>query len=359
MRPPTLVIAEAGVNHNGSLETALQLVDAAADAGADVVKFQSFNSASLATAAAGRAQYQKDNMQEDGSQLDMLRQLELDEQAHQVLHEHCATRNIEFLSTAFDFDSLNMLLAFNPSRIKVPSGDLTFARMLLKVGRARKPIILSTGMATLEEIEHALAVLAYGLTHVHVPNAITELKQNLATADAQEALQEYVTILHCVTQYPCPPEMVNLAAMDSIRARFELPVGYSDHSLGIAVPIAAVARGATIIEKHLTLDCKMAGPDHAASLEPGPFREMVRGIREVALAIGDGVKAPTAQEVEVKQVARRSLIAARPIKEGSTITVDDLTAKRPGNGLSPMLLWDIVGETAGRSYATDDLIEWK
>jgi N-acetylneuraminate synthase len=350
----TLIIAEAGVNHNGSIDTARKLIEAAAGAGADVVKFQSFKAETLATSAAKRAQYQIENMRENGSQQDMLRALEISEADHRVLHDHCAKHGIAFLSTAFDFASLEVVMKLDPAWIKIPSGDLTFGQMLLRAAQARKHIILSTGMATMDEIGDALAVVAFGLLNDGDPGCFAEIKAMAASEEAQRALKRHVTILHCVTMYPCPPGAVNLAAMDDIRVQFDLPVGYSDHSLGIAIPIAAVARGATIIEKHLTLSRSMPGPDHAASLEPGEFAAMVHGIREVEHAIGMGGKHPTAVELETRTVARRSLTAARPIAEGAQIRLDDLAAKRPGSGLSPMLIWDLVGTCSDRTYAIDD-----
>lgn len=353
---PTLIIAEAGVNHNGSMDLAHRLIDAAADCGADIVKFQSFNSDALATQAAGRAQYQKDNMQEDGSQRDMLRALEISAEGHAALRDHCGERGIGFLSTAFDFGSLDMLLDLGAQWIKIPSGDVTFGPMLLKAARTHLPIILSTGMATMDEIADALAVLAHGLTRDNEPEGLDQLRRDSERPEAQAALADHVTILHCVTHYPCPPEMVNLAAMDSIRARFGLPVGYSDHSLGIAIPIAAVARGAEVIEKHLTLDRTLPGPDHAASLEPGEFAEMVAGIRAVEQAMGTGEKVPGPVEMETRAVARRSLVAAAAIRAGDVLSESSLSAKRPGTGLSPMHHWDMAGRVADRDYAIDDLI---
>jgi N-acetylneuraminate synthase len=351
---PTLIIAEAGVNHNGSIDIARKLIDAAADAGADVVKFQSFSADSLATSGARRARYQIDNMKDDGSQAEMLRALEISEQDHRLLYDHCAKRGIAFLSTAFDFSSLNVLLSLNPKWIKIPSGDITFGPMLLRASQTRKRIILSTGMATIADIEDALAVIAYGLTFDAMPKNFGEIRAAFALPETANMLKQYVTILHCVTMYPCPPDVVNLSAMDTIRHRFGLPVGYSDHSLGIAIPIAAVARGAVVIEKHLTLARSMPGPDHAASLEPDEFAAMVKGIREVEHAIGNGDKNPTITELETRLVARRSLTAARQIRCGETIKFDDLEAKRPGSGISPMQAWDFVGRISSRDYALDD-----
>lgn len=354
--PHTVIIAEAGVNHNGSLDLAKSLIDAAADAGADIVKFQSFDADALATDTAARAQYQIDNLGEDGSQRDMLRKLQLDDAGHQALFEHCRSRNIGFLSTAFDFASFDMLKRFDMPYIKIPSGDLTFGPMLLAAGRTGKHIILSTGMATLEEIADALAVLSFGMLHGGDPDSLSAMRAQSVGDDAREILAARVTILHCVTQYPCPPAFVNLAAMATIADRFALPVGYSDHSLGIAIPIAAVAHGAVMIEKHVTLDRTLPGPDHVASLEPAEFSAMVAGIREVELAIGDGDKNPTETEMSNRLVARRSLVAAKDIAGGDTISPEMIAAKRPGTGITPMAYWDMIGTRARQSFSTDDLI---
>lgn len=354
--PHTVIIAEAGVNHNGSLDLAKALIDAAADAGADIVKFQSFDADALATNNAARAQYQIDNLGEDGSQREMLRKLQLDDAGHQTLFEHCRSRNIGFLSTAFDFASFDMLKRFDMPYIKIPSGDLTFGPMLLAAGRTEKRIILSTGMATLGEIADALAVLAFGMLNEGEPKSLEEMHAHAAGDDARAILAKRLTILHCVTQYPCPPAFVNLAAIATIGKCFGLPVGYSDHSLGIAVPIAAVARGAVMIEKHVTLDRDLPGPDHIASLEPDEFSAMVAGIREVELAIGTGAKNPTKTEMANRLVARRSLVAARQITDGETISADMITAKRPGTGMSPMSYWDVIGSRAIATFATDDPI---
>lgn len=354
---PAVIIAEAGVNHNGSLDLALRLVDVAVNAGADIVKFQTFDAKALATSGAGRAKYQIENIGEDGSQLEMLQALSLDEVSHVAIVDHCRARNIAFMSTAFDFRSFEFLKQFDMPYIKIPSGDLTFGPMLLAAGESGRRVILSTGMSNLEEIRDALAVLAFGRLNHGKPANLPAMREHFDTDAAQAALRDFVTVLQCVTQYPCPAEYANLAAMDTIRSAFGVPVGYSDHTLGIAVPIAAVARGACMIEKHVTLDRSMPGPDHAASLEPDQFAEMVTAIREVENAIGDGVKEANRAEAENIAVARRSLVAARPIGGTERIEPDMLTAKRPGTGLSPMRFWDVVGRTAGHDYQTDEPIE--
>lgn len=354
---PTIIIAEAGVNHNGSLDLALKLVDVAADAGADICKFQTFDAQALATAGAARAHYQVDNIGEDGSQLEMLQELSLDEASHVAIADHCRARNIAFMSTAFDFRSFEFLKRFDMPYIKIPSGDLTFGPMLLAAGESGQRVILSTGMGNLEEIRDALAVLAYGRLNPGKPANLAVMHQHLESDAAKVALCDFVTVMQCVTQYPCPASYANLAAMDTIRDTFGLPVGYSDHTLGIAVPIAAVARGACMIEKHVTLDRTMEGPDHAASLEPGEFAEMVAAIHDVEVAIGDGVKQANATEIENIAVARRSLVAARAIGVGEPLVADMLTAKRPGTGLSPMQYWDVLGQPAPRDYVIDEAIE--
>jgi len=354
---PSIVIAEAGVNHNGSLDLALKLVDVAADAGADIIKFQTFDAKALATAGAARAQYQVDNIGGDGSQLEMLQALSLDEASHVAITEHCRARNIDFMSTAFDFRSFEFLKRFDMPYIKIPSGDLTFGPMLLAAGESGRRVILSTGMGNLDEIRDALAVLAYGRLNSGEPASLSVMREHLNSDAARMALGDFVTVLQCVTQYPCPAAHANLAAMDTIRNAFDLPVGYSDHTLGVAVPIAAVARGACMIEKHVTLDRTMRGPDHAASLEPGELAEMVVAIRDIEVAIGDGVKRANSAEIENIAVARRSLVAARAIGVGEPFIADMLTAKRPGTGLSPMRYWDVLGKPAPRDYAIDEAIE--
>jgi N,N'-diacetyllegionaminate synthase len=330
----TTIIAEAGVNHNGDLARALALVDAAADAGADVVKFQTFRASALTTAAAPKAQYQVAATKDNSSQRDMLAALELDRAAHDTLIAHCQRRGIEFLSTAFDPESLTLLIELGLRRFKIPSGELTNLPFLRRIAATGAPIILSTGMATLGEIEAAL-------------NAI---EQAGTSRDA-------VTVLHCTTEYPTAPGDVNLRAMATIRDAFGVAVGYSDHTRGIEVPIAAVALGATMIEKHVTLDCTLPGPDHAASAEPAELAAMVRGIRVIEEALGDGIKRPTRIEQENRVAARKSLVAAVPIRKGELLTAANLAAKRPGSGISPMRWDDVVGRVAARDFLVDEPIE--
>jgi N-acetylneuraminate synthase len=353
----TFVIAEAGVNHNGSLERALRLVDIAADAGADAVKFQTFKAERMATANAAKAEYQVANTGEAGSQLAMLRSLELSAEDHYDLLARCRERTIGFMSTAFDPQSLAFVGSLEPPAIKIPSGDVTSGPLLLQAARLRRPLIVSTGMSNLAEVEQALAVLAFGLTETRDPTGRVDFEAAYDSEAGRQALQRFVTLLHCVTQYPAPATAVNLRAMDTLGAAFGLRVGYSDHTLGIEVAIAAVARGATIIEKHFTLDRGLPGPDHAASLEPAELAQLIVAIRNVERALGSPIKCVTAQEVGNRVVARRSIVAARRIRRGEAIVADMLAAKRPGTGLSPMQTWDLIGRPADRDYEIDDLIE--
>jgi N,N'-diacetyllegionaminate synthase len=330
----TLIIAEAGVNHNGDIQLARQIIDAAADAGADLVKFQSFSAERLATQNAPKADYQKRIMRDAQSQFSMLRKLELSAEMHETLIAHCRSRNIDFFSTAFDIESLNYLDLLGAKRFKIPSGEITNLPYLRRVGAFRKPVILSTGMATLGEIEDALQVL-----------------EGSGTRRAQ------ITLLHCNTEYPTPVWDVNLRAMCSIRDAFHLPVGYSDHTLGIEVPIAAVALGAAVIEKHLTVDRNLPGPDHNASLEPDEFTEMVRAIRNIERAMGDGIKRPSPSEIKNKVIGRKSLVASVPIRAGERFTAENVTTKRPGSGISPMRWDEVMGRVAIRDFAADELIQ--
>ncbi|MDZ4390664.1 MAG: N-acetylneuraminate synthase [Gemmatimonadales bacterium] len=356
MLEPVFIIAEAGVNHNGSLDLARRLVDAAAEASADAVKFQTFRANKLVTPRAAKAAYQIANTGTEGSQMEMLRRLELSEADHEVLIGHCRDRNIRFMSTAFDIDSLGYLATLDMPAVKIPSGDITYGPMLLAAARLGKPLIVSTGMATLADIEDALSVIAFALTREGQPTGRADLEASRFTDEGQAALQKAVTLLHCVTQYPAPPASVNLRAMDTMAAAFGLPVGYSDHTLGTSVTIAAVARGATVIEKHFTLDRDMDGPDHAASLEPRELNFMVDAIRVVESALGSPLKGPSPEELPNRMIARRSVVAARAVTLGESISLDMLTAKRPADGLSPMDSWSLVGRISDRNYDLDDAI---
>jgi len=357
MADSTFVIAEAGVNHNGAIETALQLIDIAADVGADAVKFQTFQASKLATAVAAKADYQVENMQEGGNQVGMLQKLELSHADHHVLVQRCRDRGIHFMSTGFDAEAIAFLATLGMPALKLPSGDITCGPLLLQAARLRMPLIVSTGMCTVAEIEDALGVIAFGLTTDREPTGRADFLAAYCSAEGRHALAQHVSLLHCVTQYPAPPEAVNLRAMDTMAAAFDLPVGYSDHTLGIEVSLAAVARGATIIEKHFTLDRAMPGPDHAASLEPGELRQLVTGIRNIERALGSTIKAPTAQEMGNRPVARRSVVAARSVRQGEKFTAADLAFKRPGTGQSPIDFWSLIGRPALRDFDTDEMIE--
>ena len=329
----TLIIAEAGVNHNGDMQLAKQLIDAAAEAGADVVKFQTFQADQLATYKAPKAIYQQQTTGKTENQQEMLQRLELSFDQHQQLISHCRNSDIEFLSTAFDDPSIDLLNKLNLKRFKIPSGEITNLPYLRRLGGLGKPLILSTGMANMGEIEAALAVL-----------------ETAGTNRAQ------ITVLHCTTEYPAPMAEVNLRAMQTIGKAFGVAVGYSDHTAGIEVPIAAVALGATVIEKHITLDQNLPGPDHKASLEPKEFAAMVRAIRNIDLALGDGIKRPTASEAANSQAVRKSLVAAKEIKAGEAFTAENITAKRPGTGVSPMRWDEFIGQQATHAYEPDELI---
>jgi N-acetylneuraminate synthase len=355
--PTVTVVAEAGVNHNGRLDLALALVDAAADAGADVVKFQTFRTDQMTTRAASKADYQLSNTGVVESQLEMLKALELDDAAHRRLLAHCRARGIEFLSTPFDHQSLGLLVeGLGLKRIKVGSGELTNAPLLLAIARSRRDTILSTGMATMDEIAEALGVLAFGYTGSGEPGR-TRFEAAFESKAGQDALRAKVMLLHCTSDYPAADDEINLRAMDALAGRFGLPVGFSDHSIGIAVPIAAAARGATVIEKHLTLDRAMPGPDHVASIEPAEFKTMVEAIRQVERALGPGGKVPTPSELKTRPIARKSIVARVAIPRGELFTAENLTVKRPGTGLSPARLWDLIGCPASIDYAADDLID--
>lgn len=354
----TLIIAEAGVNHNGDEALAFKLVDAAHQAGADIVKFQTFKAKNLVTEQAKQADYQVVNTQKQESQLAMLSRLELSYAAHHQLVKHCELLGIEFLSTAFDSESLDFLVNdLGLTRLKLPSGELTNAPLVLEHARTGCDLIVSTGMATLAEIEMALGVIAFGYTAAErVAPSVLAFQQAYASNEGQKALKEKVTILHCTTEYPAPMAEINLKAMDTLGKAFDLPAGYSDHSEGITIPIAAVARGAVLIEKHFTLDKNMEGPDHKASLEPDELTAMVKAIRQVELALGSAVKSPTVSEVKNKAVARKSLVASQAIQAGDAFSADNVTIKRPGNGMSPYQYWEMLERKASRDYQVGDLI---
>lgn len=354
------IIAEAGVNHNGSLDMALRLVDAAAAAGADAVKFQTFRADRLASARAPKADYQTRAVGAAESQLEMLRRLELDEAAHAQLVARCATRGITFLSSPFDLDSLSMLLERRyVSMIKLGSGELTNAPLLLAAARTGLPLVVSTGMASLAEVEQALGVLAFGCRADEggaVPS-VAAFEEAYQDPSARARLRGRVTLLHCTTEYPAPFAEVNLRAMDTLRHAFGLPVGYSDHTPGTAVAVAAVALGAVVVEKHFTLDRTLPGPDHQASLEPAELVDMVAAIRHVEAALGDGVKVAHPSERRNMVVARKSVVALHDIAAGSVLTEEDVTVMRPGHGRSPLRLWETIGSRAERDYAAGEPLD--
>ena len=352
------VIAEAGVNHNGALETALGLVEAAAQAGADIVKFQTFKAEALAAARAPKAAYQARETGSEQTQLEMLRALELPQAHHHELARACESAGIEFLSTAFDGESLKFLVGeMGIKRIKIPSGELTNAPLVLEAARSGLPMILSTGMATLGDVETALGVVAFGMIGGNDAPGRRAFEAAYASQQGRDALRDKVTVLHCTTDYPTPPDAVNMRAMATMGRAFGVRMGYSDHTAGLAVPVLAVGQGATLIEKHFTLDRSMPGPDHKASLEPDDLASMIAMIREAQAALGSEVKAPGEAERKNIVVARKSLVAARPIARGDIFSDDNLTVKRPGGGRAPLDFWSLLGEAASRDYAVDEAIE--
>lgn len=328
----TYIIAEAGVNHNGSLELARQLVDRAREAGADCVKFQTFLASEAVSRFAQKAQYQRETVPQGESQLEMVKKLELSFQAFVELKAYCEQVGIDFLSTPFDLPSIDFLNGLGVPFWKIPSGEITNLPYLIEIAKTGKDIVMSTGMCTIDEIEAALTVLrSNGAAHI--------------------------SLLHCNTEYPTPFSDVNLCAMRTLEKRFRCPVGYSDHTQGIEIPIAAVAMGATIIEKHFTLDRTMEGPDHRASLEPQELKTMVTSIRHIEQAMGDGVKQPSPSEKKNISIARKSIVARCAIAKGELLTRDNLTTKRPGDGISPMEWFDVLGTTAVRDFQPDEKIE--
>jgi len=327
------IIAEAGVNHNGSLDLAKKLVDVACSTGADAVKFQTFKAKNLSTKSSQKANYQKKTTNKEESQFDMLKKLELDINAHKELISYCKKKEIIFLSSPFDLESIDLLNDLGLEIFKIPSGEITNLLYLKHLGKLNKKIILSTGMSNMNEIKGALDILI---------NSGTK-KNN-------------ITILHANTEYPTPMEDVNLRAMVSIGEELDIKFGYSDHTLGIEVDIAAVAMGATCIEKHFTLDKNMEGPDHKASLEPDQLKEMVRAIRNIEIALGDGVKKPSQSEIQNLEIVRKSIVAKTIIKKGDVLNENNLAIKRPGGGLSPMHWYKVINTKAKRDYQEDELI---
>lgn len=335
MRDKVLIIAEAGVNHNGSLEIAKRLIDEASSAGVDIIKFQTFKAEKLVSKAAKQAEYQKKNIGKgEETQYAMLKKLELSNEQHEELIAYCQSKNIRFFSTAFDMDSIDYLHSLDLGLWKIPSGEITNYPYLKKIASYKEPVILSTGMCELSDIENAIYVL--------VANGVPK---------------DIITVLHCNTEYPTPMKDVNLKAMFEIKEKFGVKIGYSDHTEGIEVPIAAVALGATVIEKHFTLDKNMEGPDHKASLEPSELKAMVKSIRNIEQALGTGHKTVSESERKNIEIARKSIVAAKDIKEGEIFTENNLTVKRPGNGISPMEWENVIGKVAKRNFKEEELIE--
>jgi N-acetylneuraminate synthase len=356
--PKTYIIAEAGVNHNGSMKMAKELIDIAAEAKVDAVKFQTFKSENLVSKGAPKAEYQQRLTDTSESQYQMLRNLELTEEDHCFLIDYSHRKGIEFLSTPFDFDSVDLLTkTFNISKVKIASGEITNAPLLLHIARTGKPVILSTGMSSIQEVELALSVLAFGYTSPQKAPTVSELQRIYLSEEGQQSIKEKVTLLHCTSEYPTPFSEVNLQAMDTLKDTFNISTGISDHSIGISVPLAAVARGASIVEKHFTIDKSLPGPDHQASLLPSELRTMVTAIREVELALGSPTKQATSSELKNQKIARKSLVAKQNIRIGERFTEENLAVKRPGEGISPIHYWEWIGKVAEKNYEQDDLIQ--
>lgn len=350
------IIAEAGVNHNGDLDRAMALIDVAAASGADAVKFQTFSARRLASSTAPKAAYQQRTTDVHQSQLEMLRALELPPEWHEPLQQHARQKGIQFLSTAFDRESLAFLETINLPLYKIPSGELTNGPLLWDFARTGKPLVVSTGMASLSDVEQALAVLCHGMHEAEEPDSLHAVWRCWSDGMARTRLQERVSLLHCTSQYPTPLNEVNLLAMDTLSKAFHLPVGYSDHTQGNLVALAAVARGARIIEKHFTLDRSLPGPDHKASLEPDELTALVRDIRSLELAFGDGYKGPQPSEWDTRRAARQSLVTAQDVREGEVFTGQNLTTGRAGGGLSAMHYWDQIGQKAQRDYKAGETL---
>lgn len=342
----TIIIAEAGVNHNGDKDMAFGLVDAAVDAGADAVKFQTFNTEKLVSRTAPKAFYQTVMTGTKTSQYEMLKKLELSHQVHHDLRDYCIKRGIQFLSTAFDEGSLDFLSEMDMPFYKVPSGELTNLPLLWKFAHTGKPLLISTGMATLSEVEAALATICHAITHENEPSTLNEAWRIWSSQVAREMLVERVVLLHCTSQYPTPIHEVNLSSMLTLGNAFGLRVGYSDHTEGTLIPTAAVALGAVVIEKHFTLDRNLPGPDHSASIEPSELAHMIDCIRRLEVAKGSAVKAPSYSEWGTRSAVRKQVVAARRIKAGQRLERGDLTTARTGTGVGAEQLWDLVGTTA-------------
>lgn len=352
-----LVIAEAGVNHNGDINLARDLIDAASEAGADYIKFQTFQANKLATISAPKAKYQEETNLSNESQFEMLKKLELSKEMHRELLNYSREKNIKFLSTAFDIESLEFLV--NDLKLdinKIPSGEITNSPLLLAHARTSNRLILSTGMSSIEDIKEALAVIAFGLLNPHGQPTKNSINNAFENPDGQKKLQENVVLLHCTSEYPAELNDINLKAMQTLRDMFNLDIGYSDHSLGINVSIAAASLGATIIEKHLTVDNNLEGPDHKASLVPEQLNELVKSIREVEMFMGSSEKILTQKEQENQLVSRKSIVARVAIMQDEKFSLHNLDCKRPGDGLNPIYIWDLLGKRSKRNYAIDEQI---
>ena len=351
------IIAEAGVNHNGQLDMALSLVDKAIEAGADAIKFQTFSTEELVTKEAEKADYQKTNRDREESQFEMLKKLELSTLEQKKIFDHCCSRGIQFLSTPFDNKSLRFLsVELGLDTLKIPSGELLNGPFLLDFARTNKNLILSTGMASLSDIEIALSVIAFGLLGRKNPST-RAFKESFESREGKELLNKKISLLHCTSEYPAPKEHINLKSMLTIKEKFSLRTGYSDHSEGNVVAISAAALGAEIIEKHFTLDRTLEGPDHKASLDPNELKEMVFSIRDVEKALGDGVKKPTKTELINRLTSYKSIIASKDIALGEEFTHENLSFKRPGTGISPMEYWSLLGKKSKKNYKAEDLIK--
>jgi len=349
-----VIIAEAGVNHNGELELALKLIDAAVEAGADIIKFQTSNPAVSVTSRAPKADYQLSNTSKRETQLEMLNKLSLSKRDHHKLLSYSKKHGIEFLSTPFYLEGIEFLVyKLKLNRLKIGSGEIVNAPLLMKAAQCNVPIILSTGMCTLDDIERALGVLAFGYMNINSPSEVAFRKAYEST-EGKKLLELNVTLLQCTTEYPTPYDDVNLLAMDTLAKSFQLPVGLSDHTIGFEVAVAAAARGAKIIEKHLTLDKNLSGPDHKASLEPKEFHSMVSAIRNVEKSMGKEAKVPSSSELITSKIVRKSLVAGKNIEKGEKFSKENIAVKRPGDGLSPFYYWDLLGKISDRDYKVDD-----
>lgn len=354
----TYIIAEVGVNHNGSLKMAEELIKVAKDSGANAVKFQTFKAENLVTKNARQAEYQIQNMNGASSQFEMLKKLELSFEEFEHLQAFCKMQDIEFLSTPFDADSADFLIdRLGMSNVKIPSGELTNIPFLHYIATKGHKMIVSTGMGILDEIHDALSYIAYGLAYPTQSVEEDLVQAFYQTDDAKGLLREHVVLLHCTTQYPAPIESINLRAMGTLQEEFKIPVGFSDHSAGINLAMVAVGMGAVVVEKHFTLDRSLEGPDHKASLEPDELKALISGIREVETALGDGIKRPSEKELQNRIPARKSIVAKKTIRAGEEFTSSNLTFKRPGEGIEPKKYWTLLGQKASKDFNEDDLIE--